>query len=75
MTMCVGGLALSMLGLWFEGMNARSLYGAALSLVGIVWGLFFRIEKVIVGKEGILLDYWKRKIIIPYASIKNLNLQ
>lgn len=75
MTMCVGGLALSMLGLWFEGMNARSLYGAALSLVGIVWGSFFRIEKVIVGKEGILLAYWKRKIIIPYASIKNLNLQ
>ena len=72
---CGGVLALLMFGLWFDGMNSKSLFVAALLVVGMAWGSFFRIEKVIIGKEGILLGYWKRKIAIPYASIKNLNLQ
>jgi hypothetical protein len=70
-----GLFALSMLVLWRRGIEFGAVILAALSIVGMVWGFYFQIETVTVSEEGILLDYWKRKTTIPYATIKNLNLQ
>jgi len=72
----IGGgiLALSILGLWFRGPNAASLFCLAISVGTIPYGLYYRIEKVVITEAGLIVHYWKRQVAIPYATIKRLSL-
>ena len=70
-----GILALSILGLWFRGLNAASLYCMAISVGIIPYGFYYRIEKVTVTDDGLIIHYWKRQVVIPYGTIKKLSLQ
>jgi hypothetical protein len=74
-TLGAGILALSMLGLYLRGQNPASLVCMVISVGFIPYGLYYRIEKVTVTGEGLIIHYWKRNRTISYTAIKKLSMQ
>lgn len=73
-TLAAGLLAMIIPVLWFQGPNAGSLFCLVVAVAFMPYGLYYRIEKVTVAKDGIVIHYWKRQLTIPYTSIKKLSL-
>ena len=70
-----GILIFSLLDLWLKGVNLKDLFLTFLSGGGITLGLYFVVERLVVTREGVIIQYLRRNTIIPFSTIQRLSFQ
>lgn len=70
-----GMLILYLLVLWFKGVNIKDLLWTFLAGSCIGWGLYFSEQRLVITREGILIEYLQRQVSISLNMIQRVSLQ
>lgn len=74
-TTCSVLLVLSLFIFSIKGADLRTIVWSFLSGLGIGWGLYGRVERIVITKEGVVVEYWRRKTFIPFSTVQGVTLQ
>lgn len=58
-----------------RGLDLRGVLLTCASPLFIWWGLYGTVERIVITKGGLLIEYWKRATSIPFSTIQGVTLQ
>lgn len=58
-----------------KGLDLRGVVVSCISPLLIWWGLFGTVERIVITKGGLLIEYWKRVKPIPFNTIQGVMLR
>lgn len=56
-------------------LDLMGIFLTCASPLGIWWGLYGTVERIVVTKGGLLIEYWKRTKMIPFSIIQGVTVQ
>jgi hypothetical protein len=73
---CMGmGLILFLFILQTRALDLRAVVLMPLSAFFIWQGLYGTVERILITNEGLLIEYWRRTMSIPFSTIQGVTLQ